>query len=268
VPRSRLGNKRGKQPLGLTHSAVPIQSRAASFPPVSRILDVSQPQTAVSRPRILRRRIRWALLLLVLAVAAVAFRRPLFQGNLGTIDAGRAYRSAQPETGLESTLQRLEIQSLIDLRGGNQSDSFYRREVDVTKRLGVDFYDIPMSASRRPSRRDLLRMVAVLDHCRYPILIHCKWGADRTGLMAALYRLVMVGEPPEKAIAAFSLSYGHIPLFGPQKLHEPIDEYARWLQDKRRGHTPETFRDWLEKDYKSDDPFTAWPTVVPGPRSR
>ena len=229
---------------------------------------MSEPQAPADPRRSLRRRVRWTLFLLVAAGLAIAFRRPLFQGNLGTVDPGRVYRSAQPGASLGATIERLGIRSIVDLRGGSESDAFYRHEVEVSRRQNVDFYDIPMSASRRPTRRDLLRMVAVLDHCQYPMLIHCKWGADRTGLMAALYRLVALGEPPESAAHAFSLSYGHVPLFGPEKLHQPIDEYARWLHEHGLAHSPQRFRTWLENDYSSDAPFQGWPTVLPGPRSR
>ena len=208
------------------------------------------------------------MLALALAAAAIGLRRPLFQGNFGTIDEGRAYRSAQPNSAVEGTIQRTGIRSIVDLRGGSSGDAFYSREIEFSRGLGADFYDIPMSASRRPSRRELMRMVAVLDQARYPMLFHCKWGADRTGLMAALYRLVKLGESPEKAMAEFSLSYGHVPLFGPERLHEPINEYALWLHDRNQAHDPNVFRAWLEKDYQSGDPFTGWPTVAPGPRPR
>ena len=229
---------------------------------------MQQPPTFAKRPRILRRRTRWGLLLLVLAAAAIGLRRPLFQTNFGIVDEGRAYRSAQPNSALETTIQRAGIRSIIDLRGGSPGDAFYNREIEFSGGLGADFYDIPMSASRRPTRRELMRMIAVLDQARSPMLFHCKWGADRTGLMAALYRLVKLGEPPEKAMGEFSLSYGHIPFLGPQKLHEPVDEYARWLHERKRSHEPQVFRAWLEKEYQSDDTFTDWPLVAPGPRPR
>jgi protein tyrosine/serine phosphatase len=229
---------------------------------------VHPPPALAKRSRSVRRRVRWGLLLLTLAMAAIGLRRPLFQGNFGIIDDGRAYRSAQPNTALEGTIQRAGIRSIVDLRGGSPGDAFYSRELQFSRGLGADFYDIPMSANRRPTRRELLRMVAVLDQARYPMLFHCKWGADRTGLMAVLYRLIKLGEEPAKAMAEFSLSYGHVPLFGPERLHEPINEYAQWLLGRNQAHDPKIFREWLEKEYQSDDAFTEWPLVAPGPRPR
>lgn len=217
-------------------------------------------------PRTRRRWVRRAGFLLILAGAAIYLRKPLFEKNFGVVDPGRAYRSAQPESDLEARIGALKLGSIVNLRGGSEADAFYQHEVATTERLAIEFYDLPMSATQRPSRRDLLRAIAVLDRCRYPLLIHCKWGSDRTGLMSALYLLTVRGQPPEAAIRAFTLAHGHVPLFGPQHLHEPIEEYALWLRDGGLDHTPERFRRWVERDYRADDPFTGWPSLRPGPR--
>ena len=214
------------------------------------------------RSRLIRRLAIIAGLLLLI----VWFRRPLFQGNFGTVDPTRVYRSAQPGDSLEDTIRRNQLGTVVNLRGGSAADEFYRHEVETVQRLGVEFYDLPISATRRPTRRELMLALSVLDRCQYPILIHCKWGSDRTGLLSALYRLVILGESPESALNAFTTSHGHFAAFGPQKLHEPFDEYAAWLRAGERQHNPATFRSWLEKDYQSDDVFVEWPQIFPGPR--
>lgn len=226
-------------------------------------MPVTQPTTSRSgRIKLLRR----LILVVSLAILAITFRKPLFQGNFGVVDPGRVFRSAQPGGAFPRTIAREGLGSVINLRGGSNADPFYRDEVEVSKRYGIEFYDIPMSASRRPSRNDLLRALAVLDQCRYPTLIHCKWGSDRTGLMCALYRLDKLGEPPEEAIKAFTVTYGHFPFFGPERLHEPLDEYSVWLRSHSLTHNSDRFRSWLERDYRSDDPFQGWPIVRPGTR--
>ena len=194
-------------------------------------------------------------------------RRPLFQGNFGVVDPAKVYRSAQPDRNLESTIQTNRLGSIVNLRGGTEADAFYRHEVATTERLRVEFYDLPLGATRRPSRRELMLAIAVLKHCRYPLLIHCKWGSDRTGLMSALYQLVILGEPPETAMRQFTAAHGHVPLFGPEHLHEPIDEYAAWLVKSNLKHNPSRFLNWLERVYRSEDAFGTWPTVRAGARS-
>jgi hypothetical protein len=214
------------------------------------------------------RRWRLGVLLLLVAATVVEFRRPLFCGNFGEVAAGRAYRSAQPTSNLEGTIERLHLGSIMNLRGGSDGDAFYRAEAEAADRRSVEFFDLPLSATRRPTRRELMLTVAALERCRYPVLIHCKWGSDRTGLVSALYRMVINGEPPEAAIGEFSLAHGHFPFFGPEHLHEPIDEYARWLRDRGLSHDPGRFRSWIERDYRADDQFSEWPDIRPGRRPR
>jgi len=124
-----------------------------------------------------------------------------------------------------------------------------------------------MSATRRPTRRELLVLVDIFTRCRYPILIHCKSGSDRTGLASALYLMAAKGDSPERALKAFSLQYGHVPLLSTARLHEPFEEYSAWLRANRITHNPVRFRRWLERDYLSAEPATVFRPIQPGPRT-
>jgi protein tyrosine/serine phosphatase len=44
-----------------------------------------------------------------------------------------------------------------------------------------------------------------------PLLVHCRSGADRSGLVSALYRLVDEGASVDQADRELSLIYGHFP---------------------------------------------------------
>jgi protein tyrosine phosphatase (PTP) superfamily phosphohydrolase (DUF442 family) len=198
----------------------------------------------------------------------LVFRRPLFQGNFGVVDPDRVYRSAQPGKGFETLIREKRLASVLNLRAGSPADPFYAEETRTTRELKVDFFDFPMSATQRPSRRELLVLLDLFKRCKYPLLIHCKQGSDRTGLVTALYLMAVRGQKPERAIKAFSLEYGHIPLFGTKHLHEPIDEYARWLKEQALPHTPERFEDWVKRDYRSADPPAMFRPLRPGPREQ
>jgi protein tyrosine phosphatase (PTP) superfamily phosphohydrolase (DUF442 family) len=226
----------------------------------------------ISNDRPKRRRRRLIALSLGLLVAAglvtYAFRNPWFHGNFGVVDDGLVYRSAQPTTGLPGLVGDKKIATVLNLRGGSENDPWYVAEVADTKRLGVDFYDLPLVATVRPSRKQLLMVLDVLDRCQYPLLIHCKSGSDRTGLVSALYLMSRKGVDPRSAEKAFSLYYGHVPLLGTRHLHEPLQEYAAWLDAHRQSHTPERFRDWVAHDYKADDPLVELEPYPTGPRPR
>jgi protein tyrosine phosphatase (PTP) superfamily phosphohydrolase (DUF442 family) len=198
------------------------------------------------------------------------FQRPWFQGNLGVVDPGRVVRSAQPAHQLSAWIRDFGLRSILNLRGGSPSDWWYAAEVKTAQASGVAFYDFPLSATQRPTRYQLLVLIDTLQSCPYPLLIHCKSGADRTGLVSALYRMVRLGEPPEQAEHAFSLEFGHVPLGGTEHLHEPLDEYAAWLTARGLSHTPERFRDWVEDHYEpigASGP-AALSRLRPGPRPR
>jgi len=216
-----------------------------------------------------RRRLRLAAGALVASAAFLAtFQVFFFANNFAIVDEGRLYRCAQPRAGLPSLLADRRIASVLNLRGGSPKDDYYRDEVAAVEAAGAAFYDLPMGATRRPGRRELLAILDVLGRGPYPILIHCKSGSDRTGLADALYRLSIKGEPPEAALAGFSIWRGHVPLLGPEHLHEPIAEYAGYLKSAGLEHSPSRFRAWVEALYRDDAPAGTGPEVRPGPRSR
>lgn len=219
-------------------------------------------QAAPSRAR------RWArCLALAAALAVAAFAlRPYYSQNLGVIAPGRAYRSAQPTSQLGSLIRDHGLATILNLRGGGPDDSWYVHEVRTAREAKVDFFDLPLSAVRRPTRRELLLLIDAIAASREPLLIHCRAGADRTGLATAVYRLMVLGEPPETAIDAFTVCHGHVPLFGPQRLHEPIDEYAAWLKAQGLGHAPERFRSWVRDAYRAEDPSIDPRPIAAGPR--
>jgi len=196
------------------------------------------------------------------------FRRPWFQGNFGVVDSGHVIRSAQPTGQLDSWVRDYRISSILNLRGGSPADWWYDAEVRSARESAVSYFDLPLSATRRPKRSELLMLIDLLERCDYPLLIHCKSGADRTGLASALYLMVRRAEPPERALSAFSIEYGHIPFFGTEHLHEPLDEYAAWLKTNRLPHTPERFRAWVKNDYRAPDVPADPPPLQPGPRAR
>jgi hypothetical protein len=223
----------------------------------------------VDTKKAIPRRVRWVvrgLVATVVVAVVIAVRNLWFLGNFGVVEPGRVYRSAQPGADLAQLMSRFHLASVLNLRGGTEADDWYAAEVRASRAAGVDFYDLPMSATRRPLRGELIILLDLFDRCRYPLLIHCKSGSDRTGLAAALYRLYRLGEPPEQALRAFSLEYGHIALLGPEQLHKPLREYSAWLAALGLLHEPGRFRFWVEQCYESPDARRRLPPLKPGPR--
>jgi protein tyrosine/serine phosphatase len=103
------------------------------------------------------------------------------------------YRSAQPSPAGFRNLGQLGIQTVINLRGGEDDGR-------AARSLGFRLESVPLSAARvrHESNVRILRLLGQSD--RGPILVHCQHGADRTGMICALYRMVYQGWDRTKAI--------------------------------------------------------------------
>jgi len=60
-----------------------------------------------------------------------------------------------------------------------------------------------------PRRETIHEARALFERIEYPVLIHCKSGADRAGIMSVLYLLLREGRPLDEATRQLSLRYGH-----------------------------------------------------------
>jgi protein tyrosine phosphatase (PTP) superfamily phosphohydrolase (DUF442 family) len=103
------------------------------------------------------------------------------------------YRSAQPTAEGMQNLKKMGIKTVINLRSFNSD----RDEIGDT---GILREHIFMKAWH-PERKEVVKFLQlVTDEKRYPILFHCQHGADRTGIMCAIYRIAVQGWNREDAI--------------------------------------------------------------------
>ena len=136
------------------------------------------------------------------------------QGNFHMVAPDRMYRSRQLDKAeLIHFIKIYQIKSIVNLRGENTGSEWYQDERRVGHELGVMHYDYGISANRDVSDEDLNAIMDILRDAPKPILIHCKSGADRTGLIAALYQYALGGRNAEKAAGQLSVLYGHFPFF-------------------------------------------------------
>jgi protein tyrosine/serine phosphatase len=136
----------------------------------------------------------------------------IYDANFHTIVSGEAYRSGQMDAAqLSRAIQAYGIKSIINLRGTN-APAFYQGEMETAKRLGVQHYDFTLSANEEITVSQMDEIIRTLRAAPKPVLIHCKAGSDRTGLISALYCLMLKGETPAQADRELSVWYGHIPL--------------------------------------------------------
>jgi len=158
----------------------------------------------------LRRRILASLVVLIGALLASA-GCAIHNANFHTIVSGEAYRSGQMDAAqLSRAIQAYGIKSIINLRGTN-APAVYQGEMETAKRLGVQHYDFSLSAIDEITLPQMDEIIRALREAPKPVLIHCKAGSDRTGLVAALYCLTVKGETAAQADRELSVRYGHVP---------------------------------------------------------
>jgi hypothetical protein len=81
-----------------------------------------------------------------------------------------------------------------------------------------------------------------------PLLIHCKSGADRTGLVAGIW-LLLQGRPVQAALDQLHWRFGHLSASKTGILDAFFQDYAAF--QARHGAKP--FLAWLREDYDEDD---------------
>jgi protein tyrosine phosphatase (PTP) superfamily phosphohydrolase (DUF442 family) len=166
--------------------------------------------------------------------------------NCHMIVPDRVFRSAQlsPQQ-LERVARQHGIRTVVNLRGYCAPQEWYLDEARATHRLNLCLEDIGMSAGRFPSTRELRRLLDVLDHTEYPVLLHCKQGADRTGLVSAFILLLQTDVGIEEAKRQLSPRYGHLAVGRPANLDRFFRLYGDWLEREGKPHSPAQLRAWL-----------------------
>ncbi len=103
------------------------------------------------------------------------------------------YRGAQPTPEGMRHLKTLGVVTVVNLRSFHSD----RDEIGTT---GLAYEHIYMKAWH-PERKEIVRFLQIVrDRKRTPVFLHCQHGADRTGTMAAIYRITIEGWTKEDAI--------------------------------------------------------------------
>ncbi len=185
-----------------------------------------------------------------LLLVGLEFFRVVAWTNKHELLPGKVYRTAQlSEVGLREFIAAKGIKTVINLRGFCPAPDapWYAAEVRTTHDLGVSQEDITFSANRLPPPVELRRLIEVLDRAEYPVAFHCKRGADRTGLTAAIVMLLFTDASLDRARRQLWPRYGHFRFGRTAAMDDFFDRYEAWLAS--REHTPALFREWAANHY-------------------
>jgi protein tyrosine/serine phosphatase len=103
------------------------------------------------------------------------------------------YRSRQPDAAAQPLLKKLGVVTVVDFI--KESDSKWLSDPSVTQ------VQIPLQTVHVDDA-DMIQSLRAIQTAQEkgPVLIHCKHGLDRTGLVAAMYRIVVQGWSKQAAL--------------------------------------------------------------------
>jgi protein tyrosine/serine phosphatase len=164
--------------------------------------------------------LRWALGLALAALLTVApfmyYRAVYTHGKrLREVEPGVLYRSGQMTVaGFRDAVERYHIRTIINAQDEYPDpdlacdflDGRTIKESELCQQLGINYVFLPPDLlprrfvpERRPKTID--RFLALMDDsANYPVLLHCKAGLHRTGVLVAVYRMEYQGFTAHEAM--------------------------------------------------------------------
>ena len=158
------------------------------------------------------------------------------------------YRSAQPtKKQLEKLIDKYKIKTIINLRGKEHIKDL-KYEEEITKEKDIKLINIKLNSRGFPKKDDFFKLYEIFNSIKYPALIHCKSGSDRTGFVATLYLYLIKNKPLKKALKQLKFfPYGHIKYSEAGKLDFIFEKYNEF----NKKH-PISFLEWIKKYYDRD----------------
>lgn len=170
------------------------------------------------------------------------------------------WRAAQPTPQQFEQAARAGIKTIINLRGGREFGS-WPLERQACEALGLNLVDFVIRSRGAPDRERIASAKVFFEGLTYPVLAHCKSGADRAGFMSTLYLLIHEKRPLDEALKQLSWKYGHfkfaktgiLDAFFERYRMEGLDkgiDFQTWIETM---YDPEA----LERDFKTK-PWADW----------
>ena len=162
--------------------------------------------------------------------------------NLYQIAPG-IWRSNQPGPGRLKRYRDMGIRTVITLRGV-ENYPHYHFEREACEALGLTFVACKLRARDLLPAEAFLDVIETLRGAERPLVFHCKSGADRAGMVAAIYLIVFEGQPVEVALRQLGIRYMHLSFS-----KTGVQGYMLRAYAARNARAPIGFEDWLRTEY-------------------
>ena len=160
---------------------------------------------------------------------------------------GGMFRENQPSPKRISEWAKMGIKTNVNLRG-ESSKGFYLLEKEACEAYGITMVDFRVYSRDTHTAEKIRGAKKLFESIEYPAVIHCKSGADRTGIMGVLYRHFHMGDSIEVALEQLSFKYLHVKQGKTGMLDFFFKDYLTYAQ-----HHEIEFIDWVETVYDPAD---------------
>jgi protein tyrosine phosphatase (PTP) superfamily phosphohydrolase (DUF442 family) len=118
--------------------------------------------------------------------------------NFGRV-ADTLFRGGQPASAGFSALRDMGVGLVINFRDEPEQMGTEKREVES---LGMKYVGIPWSGHDEPSNSQVVQFLDLIRaNPNTKIFVHCRRGADRTGVMIAAYRIAVEHDSVSQAVS-------------------------------------------------------------------
>ena len=160
---------------------------------------------------------------------------------------GGMYRENQPSPKRIAEWAEMGIKTNINLRGDSPK-GFYLLEKEACEKHGITMIDFRVYSRDTHTPEKIRAAKELFESIEYPAVMHCKSGADRTGIMGVLYRHFHMGDTIEKAMEQLKFKYLHVKQGKTGMLDFFFNDYLKYA----KTHGIE-FIDWVETVYDPAD---------------
>ncbi len=127
------------------------------------------------------------------------------------------YRGAQPDAAGFRELEKMGVRTVVNLRLTGSDRDELKGTALAYEHIAVEAWDL--------DEDEVVRFLRIArDPARAPLFVHCSHGADRTGAMCAVYRVVVQGWSKDDAID--EMTHGG---FGYHVMWDDLLDYLRGL---------------------------------------
>jgi protein tyrosine/serine phosphatase len=171
-----------------------------------------------------------ALVLVGAVIGGLVWHHQASPNHFLTVTPGVLYRSGLLRSqNLEYVFDKYGIKTVVNLIDpGPKNAQQLGEEMRIAAERGVRFVDMPMVPETPPSDEQLASWLALIDDPNnHPVLVHCKHGVVRTGMMVAVYEVEYLDRENRDILE-------DIPMFG----HDLYVPHRKPMRDFILGYTP------------------------------